>query len=34
MSIVPIALPVVLQLYIRFFGGLDARMMLGDNSWE
>jgi hypothetical protein len=34
MSIVPIALPVVLQLYIRFFGGLDARMMMGDNSWE
>ncbi len=34
MSIVPIALPVVLQVYIRFFGGLDARMMAGDNSWE
>jgi hypothetical protein len=27
MSIVPIALPVVLQLYIRFFGGLDERMI-------
>jgi hypothetical protein len=34
MSIVPIGLPIFIKLYVRFFGGLEARMMLKDTEFE
>ena len=34
MSIVPIGLPIFIKLYVRFFGGLEARMMLKDAEFE
>ena len=34
LTFVPLVLPVLLKLYGRLFGGKEARMMVGDNSWE
>ena len=34
LSIVPIGLPIFIKAYVRFFGGLEARMMLKDAEFS
>lgn len=34
LTIVPIALPVLLKLYIKLYGGLEARMLANDSAWD
>ena len=34
LSIVPIALPIIIRVYMYFFGSLEMRMMVKDSQWE
>lgn len=34
MSIVPIALPIFIRIYMQFFGSLEMRMMVKDSAFE
>jgi hypothetical protein len=34
LTVVPIALPVLLKLYIKLYGGLEARMLANDSAWD
>ncbi len=31
---VPVALPILLKLYVRFFGDTEMRMLVNDSTWE
>ncbi len=33
LSIVPIALPVAMKVYVHVFAGLDARMAVRETTW-
>ena len=34
LTVVPIALPLILKAYIKLYGGLEARMLAKDSSWD
>ena len=34
LSIVPIALPVLIKVWLKLYGSLDARMAVKDASWD
>ncbi len=34
LSIIPIALPIVIRVYMHFFGSLEMRMMVKDTQWD
>ncbi len=33
LSIVPIALPIVIKVWLKLYGGLEARMAVKDAEW-
>ncbi len=34
LSILPIALPVGIKVYVKLFGDMEMRMMVKDSEWE
>ena len=34
LSVIPVALPVIIKVWLRLYGNLEARMIVKDTSWE
>ena len=34
LSIVPIAIPIVIKIWMKFYGSMESRMMVKDAAWE